>query len=76
MPVFLLTWFSRCAPANCFGCYLISDSEDITIGRVAGSVGVERLVDLVIATASLAVVFVDGGFTAEISARGRYARRL
>jgi hypothetical protein len=43
-------------PGELLRCYLISDSEDITIGRVAGSVGVERLVDLVIATASLAVV--------------------
>lgn len=36
--------------------YLVSNSEGITLGRVLGSVGVERLVDLVIATASLAVV--------------------
>jgi glycosyltransferase 2 family protein len=43
-------------PGELLRCYLISDSEDITIGRVLGSVGVERLVDLVIATASLAVV--------------------
>jgi uncharacterized protein (TIRG00374 family) len=43
-------------PGELLRCYLISDSDDITIGRVLGSVGVERLVDLVIATASLAVV--------------------
>ncbi len=43
-------------PGELLRCYLVSDSDDITIGRVAGSVGVERLVDLVIATASLAVV--------------------
>ncbi len=43
-------------PGELLRCYLISDSEDITIGRVLGSVGVERLIDLVIATASLAVV--------------------
>jgi uncharacterized membrane protein YbhN (UPF0104 family) len=36
--------------------YIVSDAEDIRLGRVLGSVGVERLVDLVIATASLAVV--------------------
>jgi uncharacterized protein (TIRG00374 family) len=36
--------------------YLLSNSEGITVGRVLGSVGVERLVDLVVATASLAVV--------------------
>ncbi len=42
-------------PGELLRSYLISDSEDITIGRVLGSVGVERLVDLVIATASLAV---------------------
>jgi glycosyltransferase 2 family protein len=43
-------------PGELLRCYLISDSEDISIGKVLGSVGVERLVDLVIATASLAVV--------------------
>lgn len=36
--------------------YLVSNSEGITLGRVLGSIGVERLVDLVIATAALAVV--------------------
>lgn len=36
--------------------YLLSNSDGITLGRVLGSVGVERLVDLVVATASLAVV--------------------
>jgi glycosyltransferase 2 family protein len=35
--------------------YLLSDSEGISVGRVLGSVGVERLIDLVIATASLAI---------------------
>ncbi|MGB8522021.1 MAG: lysylphosphatidylglycerol synthase transmembrane domain-containing protein [Candidatus Acidiferrales bacterium] len=43
-------------PGELLRCYLISDSEEISIGRVLGSVGVERLIDLVIATASLAVV--------------------
>jgi glycosyltransferase 2 family protein len=42
-------------PGELLRSYLISDSEEIGIGRVLGSVGVERLVDLVIATASLAV---------------------
>jgi glycosyltransferase 2 family protein len=41
--------------------YVLSNSEDIAIGRVLGSIGIERFVDLVIATASLAMVslFVD-----------------
>jgi hypothetical protein len=43
-------------PGELLRCYLISDSESIGIGKVLGSMGVERLVDLVIATASLAVV--------------------
>lgn len=43
-------------PGELLRCYLLSDSEDIGLGKVAGSVGVERLVDLVIATASLGVV--------------------
>jgi uncharacterized protein (TIRG00374 family) len=36
--------------------YLLSNTEDITLGRVLGSVGVERFIDLVIATALLAMV--------------------
>ncbi|MGH9575188.1 MAG: lysylphosphatidylglycerol synthase transmembrane domain-containing protein [Candidatus Acidiferrales bacterium] len=36
--------------------YLLSGSEDIKLGRTLGSIGVERLVDLVIATASLGLV--------------------
>jgi uncharacterized protein (TIRG00374 family) len=36
--------------------YLLSNTEDITLGRVLGSVGVERFIDLVIATALLALV--------------------
>ncbi|MGC2420404.1 MAG: lysylphosphatidylglycerol synthase transmembrane domain-containing protein [Candidatus Acidiferrales bacterium] len=43
-------------PGEFLRSYLISDSENISLGRVLVSVGVERLVDLVIATASLAVV--------------------
>jgi glycosyltransferase 2 family protein len=43
-------------PGELLRSYLLSNSEDITLGKVFGSVGVERLVDLVIATASLAVV--------------------
>lgn len=48
-------------PGEFLRSYLLSNSEGITIGRVLGSVGVERFIDLVIATASLAVVslFVD-----------------
>ena len=43
-------------PGELLRSYIVSDAEEITLGRVLGSVGVERLVDLVIATASLAVV--------------------
>ncbi|HKS68275.1 MAG TPA: lysylphosphatidylglycerol synthase transmembrane domain-containing protein [Candidatus Acidoferrales bacterium] len=43
-------------PGEFLRSYLISSQEDITLGRVLGSVGVERLIDLVIATASLGVV--------------------
>jgi len=48
-------------PGEVLRSYLLSNSDEITFGRVLGSVGVERLVDLVIATASLGVVslFVD-----------------
>jgi uncharacterized protein (TIRG00374 family) len=42
-------------PGELLRSYLLSNSEDIGIGRVLGSVGVERLIDLVIAVASLAV---------------------
>jgi uncharacterized membrane protein YbhN (UPF0104 family) len=43
-------------PGEFLRSYLLSNSEGISVGRTLGSVGVERLVDLVIATASLAVV--------------------
>jgi len=43
-------------PGEFLRSYVLADSEAISLGRVLGSVGVERLVDLVIATASLAVV--------------------
>ena len=43
-------------PGEFLRSYLVSDSEGITLARVLGSVGIERFVDLVIATASLAVV--------------------
>jgi glycosyltransferase 2 family protein len=48
-------------PGEFLRSYLISNQEGVTLGRVLGSVGVERLIDLVIATASLGVVslFVD-----------------
>lgn len=43
-------------PGEFLRSYLLSNSEEITLGRVIGSVGVERFVDLVIATAGLGVV--------------------
>jgi glycosyltransferase 2 family protein len=43
-------------PGELLRSYLLADSEDIKLGRVLGSVGVERFIDLVIATASLATV--------------------
>jgi glycosyltransferase 2 family protein len=43
-------------PGELLRSYLLSDSEEISFGRVLGSVGVERLIDLVIAVAALAVV--------------------
>jgi uncharacterized membrane protein YbhN (UPF0104 family) len=48
-------------PGEFLRSYLLSTSENITLGRVLGSLGVERLIDLVIATASLAIasLFVD-----------------
>jgi glycosyltransferase 2 family protein len=47
-------------PGELLRSYLLSESEGITLGRVLGSVGVERLVDLVIATAALAIVSLHG----------------
>src|SRR5579871_629325 len=48
-------------PGEVLRAYLVANSEKISLGRAFGSVGVERLVDLVIATASLGVasLFVD-----------------
>jgi glycosyltransferase 2 family protein len=43
-------------PGEFLRSYLLSNSEEITLGRVIGSVGVERFVDLVIATAGLGIV--------------------
>jgi len=43
-------------PGEVLRSYLLSNSEGISIGKVLGSVGVERLVDLVIAAAGLAIV--------------------
>jgi len=43
-------------PGEFLRSYLLANSEGISIGRVLGSVGVERFMDLVIATASLAFV--------------------
>ncbi len=42
-------------PGEFLRSYLLSTSENISLGRVLGSLGVERLIDLVIATASLAI---------------------
>lgn len=48
-------------PGELLRSYIISNSENISVGRVLGSVGVERLIDLVIATAALgmASLFVE-----------------
>lgn len=48
-------------PGEFLRSYLLATSENISLGRVLGSLGVERLIDLVIATASLAIasLFVD-----------------
>jgi uncharacterized membrane protein YbhN (UPF0104 family) len=48
-------------PGEFLRSYLLSTSENISLGRVLGSLGVERLIDLVIATASLAIasLFVE-----------------
>lgn len=43
-------------PGELLRSFLISSQEEITLGRVIGSVGVERLIDLVIATAALGIV--------------------
>lgn len=43
-------------PGEFLRSYLLSNSEEIPLGRVIGSVGVERFIDLVIATAALGVV--------------------
>lgn len=43
-------------PGELLRSYILSNSEDLGFGYVIGSVGVERLVDLVIATAALGVV--------------------
>ncbi len=43
-------------PGEFLRSYVLSNSEDIPLGRVIGSVGVERFIDLVIATAGLGIV--------------------
>lgn len=43
-------------PGEVLRSYLLSNSEGIGLGRMLGSIGVERFVDLVIATALLAMV--------------------
>jgi glycosyltransferase 2 family protein len=48
-------------PGELLRSYLVAAAADIKFGRVLGSVGVERLIDLVVATAALAVasLFVE-----------------
>ena len=43
-------------PGELLRSYLLSNTEEMSFGYVIGSVGVERLVDLVVATAALGVV--------------------
>ncbi|MBZ5694006.1 MAG: flippase-like domain-containing protein [Acidobacteriia bacterium] len=43
-------------PGEFLRSYVLANSEDIRLGRVLGSVGVERFIDLVVATAALAAV--------------------
>jgi glycosyltransferase 2 family protein len=43
-------------PGEFLRSYVLANSENISLGLVLGSVGVERLIDLVIATSSLGVV--------------------
>lgn len=43
-------------PGELLRSFLVSTGEEIKFGRVLGAVGVERLIDLVVATAGLAVV--------------------
>jgi glycosyltransferase 2 family protein len=43
-------------PGEVLRSYLLGNSEQISIGKMLGSVGVERLIDLVVAAAGLAVV--------------------
>lgn len=43
-------------PGEVLRSYLLANSEEISIGRVLGAVGVERFIDLVVATAALAMV--------------------
>lgn len=42
-------------PGEVLRSYLLANSEEISIGRTLGTVGVERFVDLVVATAALAM---------------------
>ena len=43
-------------PGELLRSYVLAKSEEISFGRVLGSVGVERLIDLVVATAALGTV--------------------
>lgn len=48
-------------PGEVLRSYLLANSEEIGIGRVLGSVGVERFLDLVIATAALSTLSLASG---------------
>ncbi len=43
-------------PGELLRSYMVSNTEEISFGKVLGSVGVERLIDLVVATAALGIV--------------------
>ena len=59
-------------PGEFLRSYLLSNSEGISIGRVLGSVGIERFIDLVIATASLAFASLFVAVAAPLRAHGGY----
>jgi glycosyltransferase 2 family protein len=61
-------------PGEFLRAYILSDSENIKLGLTLGSIGVERLVDLVIATASLGVASLLVDFPAAGVAGARFRR--
>jgi glycosyltransferase 2 family protein len=48
-------------PGEVLRSYLLANSEEISMGRVLGAVGVERFLDLVIATAALSTLSLASG---------------